>query len=339
MNNTEIKKREYFVDIAKGIGIILVMFGHTLIGPAITKYSYIFNLPCFLLLSGYFFNMNKYSGYKSFLKSKAKAILIPYVGLSVFSIVFYMFYYNMPMNDWETIRAMVAVFFTAKRNQIFYNIPLWFLPSLFFIENIFYWIRKINRKYLEWILILILGGYFVMKWDTLYNPRWIWTIDSSMFYLIFFSLGYYIKQGLIDIKINKFVEKLLVIAAILINTLVIYNAHWFDKIFKNTFVMNNGLIYFISLLVLAFSGIYMVITVSKLIKRQAALEFLGKNSITFFGLHVLCFWILDKTIKPLKIFENNQIILSILYVWITILTVSLLIPYLKQYFPNIFGKN
>jgi len=68
---------------------------------------------------------------------------------------------------------MIIVFFTAIRNQIFYNVPLWFLPTLFFIENIFYLIRKLNKKYLELALILILGGYGVMKWDTLYNPRFI----------------------------------------------------------------------------------------------------------------------------------------------------------------------
>ncbi len=318
---------------------MLVMLGHTPIGPEILRYSYIFNMPCFLFLSGYFFNMNKYMDYKSFFKSKAKAILIPYLGFSILSIIFYKFYYRMPMSDWVTMKNMVVAFFAATRNQIFYNIPLWFLPSLFFMENIFYWIRKINRKYLEWMIILTIGGYFVMKYDTLYNPRWIWTIDSSMFYLIFFSLGYYIKQGLLNIEINKIIIKLLIIPAILINTLIIYNTTLFDKIFKNTFVMNNKLIYFISLLVLSFSGIYIVINISKLIKRQLALEFLGKNSIAFFGLHILCFWTLDKFIKPLEIFNNNLILLSILYVWITTLTISILVPYLKQYFPNVFGKN
>jgi hypothetical protein len=159
-----------------------------------------------------------------------------------------------------------------------------------------------------------MGGYFVMSWDTLYNPKLIWTIDSSMFYLIFFSLGYYIKQRLIDIKINKLISKFLIIPAILINTVILVNPILFDKIFKNDFVIKNGLIYFISLLVLAFSGIYVVTSISKLINRQSALEFLGRNSIAYFGFHVLCFWIFDKTIKPLRMFDHNTILLSILYV-------------------------
>jgi fucose 4-O-acetylase-like acetyltransferase len=75
------------------------MFGHTAIGPSILKYSYIFNMPGFLFLSGYFFNTNKYLNYKEFFKAKAKAILIPYLGLSIISIIFYKFYYQMPMND------------------------------------------------------------------------------------------------------------------------------------------------------------------------------------------------------------------------------------------------
>jgi acyltransferase len=114
------------------------MLGHTPIGPDVLKYTYIFNMPCFLFLSGYFFNLNKFSSYKEFVKSKAKAILLPYLGLSIVSIIFYKFYYNMPLNDTITLKNMLIVFFKATRNQIFYNIPLWFLPSLFFMENIFY---------------------------------------------------------------------------------------------------------------------------------------------------------------------------------------------------------
>ena len=339
MNNLEPKKREYWVDVAKGMGILFVMLGHTPIGSSILKYTYIFNMPGFLFLSGYFFKLTKFKNFEDFFRSKAKAILIPYAGLSIISIVFYIFYYHMPWNDFVTIKNMIIVFFTAIRNQIFYNIPLWFLPTLFFIENIFYLIRKLNKKYLELVLILILGGYGVMKWDTLYNPRFVWTADTGLFFLIFFATGYYLKNRVFNIRItNKYILNLLAIIAILINSLILYSPAWFTKIFKNNFVITYKLIYFLSLLILAFSGIYVITTIAKLLKRQKLLEFLGKNSLAFFGLHVLCFWILDKILKPRLIFENHIILLSILYVIITTAAIVLILPYLKKHLPLVFGR-
>jgi len=100
------------------------MFGHTAIGPSILKYTYIFNMPGFLFLSGYFLNINKFANFKDFFKAKAKAILIPYLGLSIISIVFYKFYYQMPLSDFKTMKDIIIIFFKATRTQIFYNIPL-----------------------------------------------------------------------------------------------------------------------------------------------------------------------------------------------------------------------
>ena len=149
MENVETKKREYYIDIAKGIGIIFVMLGHTIVGPSIIKYTYVFSLPIFIFLSGYLFNLSKFTNFWHFVKLRAKLIMIPYVGFSIISIVFYKFYYNMSIYDYATMTNMLVAFIKATRNQIFYNIPLWFLPTLFFIEIMFYLIRKINKKYLE----------------------------------------------------------------------------------------------------------------------------------------------------------------------------------------------
>lgn len=334
----EPKKREHWIDIAKGIGIVFVMFGHTIIGKSVTSYTYIFNLPTFIFLSGYLFNYKKYLNFKEFFKARSRAILIPYAGLSIISIVFYKFYFNMPIYDTTTIINMVIMFVKATRNQIFYNIPLWFLPTLFFIEMSFYWLRKIKWKFLEISILILLSSWFVIASDTLYNPQLFWTIDTGLFYLLFFAFGYYIRQGIVSIKLKQWTQYILLLIAIIINTMPIYSKTLFDKIFKNSLVINNGLIYYLSLLVIAFFGIYVIISISKLIRKQALLEFLGRNSLTFFGLHVLIFWMLNKVIHVKYFSFYNQVIISIFYVVFTTLVISILIPYLKKYFPNVFGK-
>ncbi|MEH7413750.1 acyltransferase family protein, partial [Neobacillus drentensis] len=80
-------KRITWIDASKGIGIFLVIIGHsTLIGPSRFQ-IYAFHMPLFFFLSGYLFSFKKYSCFKEFLKSKSKSILIPYFAFSIISII------------------------------------------------------------------------------------------------------------------------------------------------------------------------------------------------------------------------------------------------------------
>ena len=49
------KNRISYFDIAKGIGIILVMFAHVTLPITLEKFIYSFHVPLFFFLSGYFF--------------------------------------------------------------------------------------------------------------------------------------------------------------------------------------------------------------------------------------------------------------------------------------------
>lgn len=56
MLNTRVE----WVDVAKGIGIILVVLGHNQSPDYIIKFIYSFHMPLFFFLSGYLTNPSKY---------------------------------------------------------------------------------------------------------------------------------------------------------------------------------------------------------------------------------------------------------------------------------------
>ena len=57
MENTMInKKRIEWVDIAKGIGIFLMVMGHTGIPRIGNQWIYSFHMPLFFFISGFLFN-------------------------------------------------------------------------------------------------------------------------------------------------------------------------------------------------------------------------------------------------------------------------------------------
>ena len=74
-------KRIQYLDIAKAIGIILVIIGHISQNEIITSVIYSFHMPLFFILSGYLYH-------KGNTKNKIKKILIPYF---LFSIISYLY--------------------------------------------------------------------------------------------------------------------------------------------------------------------------------------------------------------------------------------------------------
>lgn len=64
-------KRIDWIDVAKGVGIFLMVMGHTSMPDAVNRWIYSFHMPLFFLLSGLVFNPGKYpNGGVSFTESQ-----------------------------------------------------------------------------------------------------------------------------------------------------------------------------------------------------------------------------------------------------------------------------
>jgi fucose 4-O-acetylase-like acetyltransferase len=84
-------KRITYIDMAKGIGILLVVFGHSgFPSPAVNQWISSFHMPLFFLLSGILLSHTNAheKPLKDTIKKKARTILVPYLFFSIFSILF-----------------------------------------------------------------------------------------------------------------------------------------------------------------------------------------------------------------------------------------------------------
>lgn len=140
----ENRQRLVWVDIIRGIGIIFIILTHMPINRNLIAYNCSFQLGIFFFFSGYLFHMpkkdvspkiipaqqksvsggQKYSDFKTFLISRAKGLLLPYLFLSLISMLFYLIYYHVPYYSYNTFKDMLSVLLFGARNTIFYNIPL-----------------------------------------------------------------------------------------------------------------------------------------------------------------------------------------------------------------------
>ncbi|MET3355555.1 UNVERIFIED_ORG: fucose 4-O-acetylase-like acetyltransferase [Xanthobacter viscosus] len=141
--------RFHWIDYAKAIGILLVVFGHVLIGmrfSAFTQfpswmtaaefYIYSFHMPLFFLLSGYVFPISKEKKFGHFLVSSLINLFIPYL---IWNVVFAL------LKNLSFGSVHVAVPLNDIPKVILHPIQhFWFLPYLFMIRFLYWFAERID---------------------------------------------------------------------------------------------------------------------------------------------------------------------------------------------------
>ena len=182
----EAKSRLEFVDIAKGIGIMVVCFGHSGAEDVVISWIGGFIVPLFFILSGYMYKDKGIPVGKD-LYNKGKKLLKPYF---FFSVVLLLIYKRFAWND------IVGVFYSRyclytyhAPDNIFFmkatNSPMWFLTAMFATFPLFYIIMK-NEKYIKWIVL----SYLLITWGCTFLPILLpWSLDVVFIMAIFMYIG------------------------------------------------------------------------------------------------------------------------------------------------------
>lgn len=192
----ELKKRKEEFDILKAIGMLSIIIGHLGI-TSISNIAYVFHVPLFFLVSGYFFKSRQ----KLFTKRHTvllkvylfTAVLI----LAIKILIAIMINTQSVLNVIE--KGFVAILYGSGNfnNQIFgYAIPcvgaIWFLLALFWTDIIYFEIcRHIDNKFYKFLItfFLFLIGIFT-------SSQWLpFSIQSGLIGVFFVYLGDEFKES------------------------------------------------------------------------------------------------------------------------------------------------
>lgn len=188
MNISTTKKRIAFIDLAKGICIIMVIVGHCGAPISIPGWE-IVRMPLYFILSGLFFK--DYGGWVKFLIQKTNKILIPFLFFYLLAYIgFYLIQAFTPNLLITDARGILDMF----NNRQFFNGPIWFLLCLFWCNVIFCTISLyIPNDSIRIILVCLLGtiGWYMGNVQHLFMPLF---IDVAFTALPFFAFGYYLKK-------------------------------------------------------------------------------------------------------------------------------------------------
>jgi fucose 4-O-acetylase-like acetyltransferase len=200
-------KRIEYIDIARGIGILLVVLGHNdfaLVSPFAYKVIYSFHMPLFFFLSGYFINPSV--GFWEFIKKRFNSLLKPYL-FTIFMIYFVSV-------SFEKMGFQTAIFRITKSlyGSGYYIdwVQLWFLPHLFVVSLYAYLfisvMSRFKQRWLTWIVLLLILGISIPLLKAFYPfPFQLFGKDYELFGLpfsldlvllsgFFFILGSEIRQ-------------------------------------------------------------------------------------------------------------------------------------------------
>ena len=317
------------INIAKGIGIFLVVFGHyegaggysSEAFNLIRDFIYTFHMPLFMFLSGFLFakTFPLTDNYLSFVKKKASRLLIPYVSITI--LLFAIKYITGIF-----VPLKFPIYFDSLLYSIFvtpmggFATFLWYIYALFVIFLIVPLFK--NLKILLLFSFII---YFIPM------PE-IFCLNLVANHLIFFSLGIFIYNQIF----NAFkIKRTLLISVV--SSLLMVLIFVVSKMFE---------LYRIDSLILAILGIISIYSLSLYLydKKDKYISYMGKYSSEIYFLHTIfmgvvtvALTILD--INPILKFYVGMILALLFGVVFPIVTAKILDYYnLKLFNRLLFGK-
>ena len=163
MDNINKKKRIVYLDIAKGIGMILVLLGH-LQNDTVFSYSpyilslcswiFSFHMALFFIISGMLMAVKgeNASDIKVFTKKRFKSIMVPYFWFSL--IYVFIVLYSLLIDKVVPLKTLfIQLWYVFGMYGM--NV-LWFLPALFAGEILFVFLTQRFKNHKSIIAILLL---------------------------------------------------------------------------------------------------------------------------------------------------------------------------------------
>lgn len=309
-------ERIVIFDILKGIGILLVIVGHTFmkeIGP----YILAFHMPLFFIVAGYFF---KHKPIKVQIKRDFRRLIVPY-----FFVVFITFL----IASLKNFRATGTIDFHLG-TLYECGTPAWFLLALFGAKQIFNVVYKYDsHNYLLYAFILSSIPCLVTHFVDI-DP--VLAIGSSICGVFFYAVGYYVKVNSVLERIENYQSY-----AIVISIFLWLNTSIWGAVDMHYCIFKLWLLDFIG----ACSGVYLCYMLSKFVERatkktKMLLAQVGYYSFVIYSFHAIEYvfpdWHQIASFSDGTEFRPFVILLfRLLFAWIVVL-ITIRFPIIKSLF-------
>lgn len=298
------RKRIYYFDLAKGIGILLVVMGHLeYISMELRYFIASFHMPMFFVISGMLMYLSGEENKEpaAFVKGKLYRIGMPYLSYSILYLLIETALFYLKGEG-----SFANLFQDAYLSLCLYGISvLWFLPAMFFGLLIFFFLRKNFSHKLTILAVCVLTAisYFLTlgldHLNLLYGMNfWFYLVDHflamilrSFFAAFYLAAGYYLFfafRKYRDTKVIRTVNAVKPVLAVLILASIAYLSQVNGAVDLHFLIFANPFLYLYDSL----GGSVAVILLCRWLEKYAqtvpgkVVCYYGKNSLTVMATHI-----------------------------------------------------
>jgi acyltransferase len=280
--------RLQFFDIAKGIGILLVVLGHMIPRGMLWNIIYGCHMPLFIVISGFFEKC-------SFSWKRIGKLMLNYICLAAIGSIIYFLIFefgNIYYIKQTVFNVLVGGY--SPGHGIYPVEALWFIPCLVLITMIWHGIMLVKQPLIQYLLVAgltVLGfalAHFELPISMYFN------LNCSLFLLPFFFVASKCKEKLKQLCAGKSIMLLLI--CILLAPLYFVIAQFNGEVNIYRVIYGGSIILYYLASVL---GTVLVLSLSVLILRHipvlsTLLQLLGKHTLVMMGTHQLILLLLSQ---------------------------------------------
>ena len=315
MANTD---RVNYIDLAKGLGMLTIIWGHIHSGLSNTI-VYAFHIPLFFFLSGLVFSPGRYDNFGVFLKRRWKGLLFPYLIFSFVTWLVWAAYSYATHAPVESYWMPLLQTFIAQGSEgyLVHNVPLWFVLCLFSVELIYYFTSKLPTVW-NVLLCILMGvvGAWMSVTDFFDFAALPWSIDVALMAIPFYAAGSIVYAQVGHKRLADWVENhkvasvsLFILSAILLYVGAVNNGH---VSMGHDSLGNNPIVFYPTAIcgVVCFMIMCISLNNTQLVKR-GGVKWFGKNSFRAMAIHNPIKGVVVVVIAKLFHSSNSEVITSV----------------------------
>lgn len=274
--------RESYIDVIRGLAIIMVVLGHLGMPSFAHSFIYGFHMPLFFILSGYLYSSSRWSDtpFRQYAHAKARAYLLPYIVLAFINLcaTFLMEYMQRAASFDLYSSTMNHLRWLLLSNDNYGSSPdceaLWFLPCFFLVTLSFQAIKKQSVKLRSVLIAALCLLQFLFIRNDVQLP---WHLNIVPFCTLLFFAGW-----LLQVKKAMDSPVYTCIIALCIGMAgVIFNPDYLDL---NHMRFGNLPLALCGAIGMSYAVIYLC---KHYFVKNRLLELYGRNTLIIMGLHML----------------------------------------------------
>lgn len=283
----EATKRDSGMDIVKGIGIILMVLGHS--GTRLSRWIYLFHMALFFIVAGYCLK-EEYSdslhGFIKLLQKRIKSLYVPCLLFNLFIVLCHNSFYRMNLigGGEYTVKDIITgickcVLFSGGENL---SAAMWFLRTMFLSTVLYAFtdllVKKLMRKYVEPVKIAAFIVMLILSWmlNGIPNAKYL----NCFTVLILFETGHLLKKIHFSVKLWYALAGLVILFVFYFFTTVSINLTANE--------INDPVSFLLCSLCGFFMCSYAAVSLQRFHFIKVVLIYVGKHTLPIVMFHFLC---------------------------------------------------